>query len=1416
MKKSESFAKYLLSTLSAMILLWLGSAECKAQVTYRNILDQYNFSSITINDGLPHNYVEQIYKDSQGFLWFSTHNGLSRYDGYTFENYNIQSPTVRLRSNFIRGVCEDAFNRLWIASETGLDLLNLKTNKLEKINYSLFKSEDVSKEGINAVLKDNKGGVWLTTQANLYHITFDKQGNIVGCSALRSKYDSHSAPVTTIGLLDGQILVGGNHSLYKVVSDNSRQIKLAKAFSNLAFDTSINIQCFCKYGGLIWIGTNRGLYRFTPETGECKGYFSHDADATSLTQNDITALAVTQNRELVISTRKGLNFYNPSQDNFVRVVSSRQSLKSVISSNFINCMYVDGSILWIGTEISGVDKMERRNLNLRLFVNQVGVPGSLPDNPVNCIFEDNHRNLWVGNVDQGLSMRRAGTDYFVHYYSSASSSSLCGNTVNAMVQDGNGMLWIGTWGGGVCCTSLSSLPNLSFKSYSTRNSGLQSDYVGSLCFDKLNNGMWIGTTHGLCFFDLATNTIVKVSLPTDVQPNNSLTRMIIDRKQRLWVGSHHGLVVVDLFSFAKNRRNVHYYYMPYLLDKPSSRIIEKISCIYQAKDGTIWLGSNGYGVYRLNSDARFPYSFTNFTVNNGLCDNSIYGILEDKYHRLWFSTNNGLSCYTPRSRSFSNYHAKDGLLADQFYWNAFYAATDGTLYFGGLNGMIGLNDARTVKSRHLYPVVFTQLAVLGNVISQGDNKYLDESISWAKVIHLHERDKAFSIEFSTLDFENEGKLKYYYRLVGFDDRWVECDPKHHYASYTNLKSGHYVFQVKVYDPSTMTESSVSEIKIIVSPYFYKTWWFYTLMILIAAFGGFYWYQRRIEFYKQQRKELTEKVKERTLELEDKMQVLSKQNDLLTQQKKQLIELSKRIQEVTTDKISFFTNITHEFRTPITLIMGPIARALKLSSNPEVKQQLNIVEKNSHSLLSLVNQLLDFRKVESGRVPITKKRNNLSAFVSDVIMPFEAFGKERQITVECIKHLTATFYEYDEEWMRKVIINLLSNSLKFTPNGGRVTLYVCSTLDNRQRNTIYLSVSDTGTGIPKEDIEKIFDRFYQSKNYEKRHTSGQSGTGIGLYLCKRIVNEHGGRIYAINNKNIGSSVRILMPMEVSADQANTALETVIAIPVASDDIEAVEAQSNSRSAKTILVVDDNPDMRVYVRSILTPQYKVVEADNGETALTVLHRENVDFIVTDLMMPVMDGLELSRRIKEDLSISHLPILILTAKVDANAKLDSFRIGVDEYLQKPFNEELLLVRIQNIFNARRLGQQQFDLQMNPSTLNIDEESRDSKFLANVMETIENNYKNSDYDVEGFAASMGISKTLLNQKLQSLVGQSVAKFISNYRLQKAQQLVTLNRQSKNMNVSEIAYEVGFNDPKYFSRCYQKKYGVLPKVALE
>lgn len=1431
--------------MKKLIILYLLVAFTFPAIAQRNsspIINQYNFSAITIKDGLLHNYVDDIYKDSQGFLWLSTSNGLSRFDGYEFIHYNTSTEFVQLKSNFIRKVCEDNFHRLWIASEGGIDVLDLTTNK----RSSFVQIDQAIEEECYDIIKDEDGNIWITTQYNLYNVCFTSQGFISEIVSLKNINKQKPIAVSTIRKIKKEIWVGYGNAIYKAEKEGS-SLKLTTILPRDRFTPVSQMRCLLQDGNEVWIGTNRGLYRYDLLKDSLQRYRHEDKEFTSLSQSFITDLAMTPSHELVISTLKGINFYNSKTDKFTRIMQDEDLGHAVMNCNFINCLLTDNNIIWIGTEMGGLNKMEKRDLQLQSYTHNKENPKSLSNNPVNSIFEDRSGNLWIGNVEGGLSLKLNGSNDFLHYrHAPANRQSLSHNSVSAITQDNNNQLWVATWGMGVNVLDLNNItPNASFKNYNEDNTPeLKSNFIGTLCYDSINRGMWLGTqAAGLHFYDLDRNSMKSIPLPAyNRYANSSVVGMTIDSKSRLWVGTSRGLIIVDLLSFAKDHSNFKYQFKEYKLDNPASHHMEKINCIYEDSKGEIWLGSHGYGLYQLESDANDKYVFKNLTTKDGLSNNSILGILEDEHHLLWLSTNYGLSCFNPATKTFNNFSQTDGILSDQFYWNAYCKSQKSKkLYFGNMNGLI---EIQGIRNAHPQPtkVVLTKLTVLNKSISQGGNNYLEKSIVNARQLNLHESDKSFSLDFSALNFNKTQSIRYAYRLKGFDKNWTETSYSKHYANYTNLNAGHYIFQVKVLYNSGTMESEVTELYINIAPFFYKTWWFYSIIIMIVIISAASFYLWRISTLQKQKKVLTLKVKRRTQELENKTNELSQQNRILTEQyeqineqKQQLVIMSQKIQEVTEDKISFFTNITHEFRTPITLIMGPIARALKLSYNPEVIEQLQIVERNSRSLLSLVNQLLDFRKIDSDSIEINPKENNLIDLLEEIIKPFDVFARERGISIHRYYRTSSPYFLFDEACLEKVFINLLSNAIKFTPNNGYIKLFVHSfSQSDKSQEKVYICISDTGSGIPKDETEKIFNRFYQSKKNIKFPVYGQSGTGIGLYLCKHIIEKHGGTIYAKSNRRTGSSFRILIPLDKGMSaippveflhlptmknvEDNPREETDCLQEVTEDFVQEVTTDcaqeiTTDVSKQTILIVEDNQDMRIYIRSILQKQYNVLEAENGQEALEILNRQQytVSFIISDLMMPVMDGMEFSRQVKKDIRMSHIPILILTAKSSYEKRLESYKVGVDEYLIKPFDEELLLVRIANILQSRRQSQQLFSSNMDVATLNIEEDSRDKKFMDKVMEIISENYKDSEFEVTEFANAMGVSKTLLNQKLQELTGQSTGKFISNYRLNQAKELIIRNRITKNLNISEIAYEVGFNDPKYFARCFSKKFGTLP-----
>ncbi len=1406
------------------VLFFTGWKSVLAQEGFAN---RYNITYVTMNEGLPHNFIDDLYKDSRGFLWISTAGGgVSRYDGYEFVNYNPNTPDCKLKSNFIINVCEDSAQRLWMVSEGGTDIIDLATLKPTVPGDAKGVLKNILNQPAVHVMKDSKGCIWLHCANKLNRIVFNEKGDVEMVSTL----DPVVLNGPNIALQDidedGKIWVGINGEILKVDWDPQGKLAAIPIAECLKFEPGTYISDFLMKENEVWISTDRGLFRYNKSGNIVKRYEHDPGNPRSLSQNYLTDLSITNDKQLIIATLRGVDIYNPMTDDFECIASGdlQNGSSNMLNSNFINCILSEEDHIWFGTETGGINMLNPRRLSIRNYQYNKENPSSLSYNPVNAIYEDKYGTLWVGTVEGGLNRKEHGSEKFTHF--TRDRGGLSHNSVSALTASPDDYLWIGTWGGGINLLDLKA-PRQVLKVISSQTSnGFPIDFVGSLTYDPINKGIWIGANQGLYFYEPETGAISAPLADRVAENIHGCIGSIIDKEGKLWIGCMEGVYIIDLHSRSA-AGEFEYRHLNYKLDDPDSRLIEKITCFYETKDGTLWLGSNGYGIYKRATNEQGKEVFVSYSTPQGLSNNSVRGILEDGNGHLWIGTNNGLSCYHPEENRFINYTLQDGLIDTQFYWNASCRSTQGLLYFGSVGGLVAIENNRPAISLPAAKVRFTRLRI-GNEEILPESEYLPEDIAITTELRLHEKEKSFSLEFSALNFEPGNTATYSYRLLGFDDKWVQVSGNRRFASYTNLPPGDYTLQVK-YTPDRESEGeNVTELRITIVPYFYKTVWFILLIIIFVLVSVWQFYQWRIRTLKRQKEYLHRTVEERTHELEQQKhllenqteelsrqnQMLIRQNEKITRQKTQLIRMSRKVQELTLDKISFFTNITHEFRTPITLIIGPIERALKLSYNPQVIEQLHFVERNSKYLLSLVNQLMDFRKVESGKLEIVKTRGNFLKFIDSLITPFEVFAGERNIVLKRYYRMETPEILYDEEAMRKVVTNLLSNAIKFTPNGGTVSLYISSLSSGEGgKESLYICIGDTGPGIPEEDLNRIFNRFYQSRNQVKYPVYGQAGTGIGLYLCKRIVQMHGGEIKVRNKRLSGCSFRLLLPLQREEEKDDKL------IIIDSDD-SSIHAASPSETPKkkealTILVVEDNVDMRGYIRSILREQYNVLEAANGEEALHILNSNPVDFIVSDLMMPVMDGIELSRRVKDTFTISHIPFLMLTARTSQEARLESYRMGVDEYLLKPFDETLLLTRIQNILENRKRYQRKFTLDMDVDVLNMEEESGDKKFLNQVMEVIKENYKNSYFEVSDFSEAVGVSKSLLNKKLQSLIGQSAGQFIRNYRLNIARELILKNRETKNMNIAEIAYEVGFNDPKYFTRCFTKYFNATPSSLL-
>lgn len=1377
----------------------------KSLYAQEQFISRYNISYVTMDDGLLHNNIEHIYKDELGFLWISTAGGgLSRYDGYDFIHFNTNTTPVSLRSNFILSVCEDNFNRLWIVSGEGTDILDLKTMQLVTLDFKSVDFSAILKQSSVNVSHDTQGNIWLYSGSSLYKISFESNGEIAFVSVLDNIHvHGFDFPIKDMDE-DGNVWIGHNGSICKVYTSGDGKLNAQPISSVLMFSPNWTFHAFCRNENDIWIATNSGLLRYNRNQEMVRHYNYERENCRSISQNFVSDIVMTNDNHIIASTLQGLSVYNPVADDFERISYSDHPDEHSLNSNFINCMLVDYDIVWIGSATGGINKITLRELLLHNYTHDKDNPHSLSQDLVNAICEDHEGTLWVGTVEGGLNRKDPDSDRFVHY-ATETPVSLSHNTVSSLIVDGENRLWIGTWGWGITVLDLNHR-NYKVVKYITPHEypDLLTSYIGSLCYDPHNNGIWIGANPGIYFYDLETEDLISPIANDVVSKTYNPLGALLASDGTLWMGSIDGIFLIDLLSRQNN--TFAYRRLKYKLDEPESGMQERVTCIYEASDHTIWVGSNGNGIYRYKPSDTGLYQFECYNTQHGLINNNVLGILEDEKGMLWISTNYGLSCFDPVNESFINYTKDDGLINNQFYWNAFCKASDGRMYFGGLGGLTVLEGVKRESAGSASKVVFTRFRVRNETISAGQ-KGLTTDISRAGEVRLHERDNSFSLEFSALNYKSRAATIYSYRLQGFEENWTDVPSTRRFAGYTNIPPGNYTFQVRYAADGSVDNCEMSELDIIICPYFYKTCWFVCLMVMLIGCVVVYLYTYRLYKLQKQKQLLHQKVEERTRELKE-------QNEKIRHQKEKLVEMSKKVQELTLDKLAFFTNITHEFRTPLTLILGPIERALKLSRNPQVIEQLHFVERNSKYLLSLINQLMDFRKIESEKLEIVRTKGDFVKFMDSLLTSFEVFAAERNIHIRKFYRMKETVILFDPDAMHKVVSNLMSNAIKFTPDGGTVAIYVFYGCNERsKKEMLHVLVKDTGVGIPEEDLSKIFNRFYQSRNHMHYPVYGQSGTGIGLYLCKQIALRSGGDIMARNNKRAGSLFVVKLPL-FDEDTGDVRF-------IGTDEQELLsEIRSVSTLFEpgryTILVVEDNRDMLAYINSILKEQYNVLEATNGAEALTLLKSNHVDFIISDLMMPVMDGIELSRKVKQNFTVSHIPFLMLTAKTSQEVRIESYRTGVDEYLQKPFNEELLLTRISNILENRKRQQQRFALNMEVGELQIDEDSSDKKFLDKAMHIVRDNYKNSYYEVTDFVTAMGASKSVINKKMQSLTGQSIGQFIRNYRLNIACEMIKKNRITRNMNISEIAYEVGFNDPKYFTRCFTKRYHMTPSSLLE
>ena len=1095
-------------------------------------------------------------------------------------------------------------------------------------------------------------------------------------------------------------------------------------------------------------------------------------------------MKLTSDGSLVVSTFNGLNVYDRESDTFSFIRRVEDSEERGLNSNIIVCLFTDGQDIWAGTQDGGVNLLY---LSRRLEVSRLGdIPWKLSAGrtpQISAVTEDKKGNLWIGTIEGGLYQMNPETEAVQHYaFTPHSSTSILSNNVNGILIDSDNHLWVYTWGAGICELDLNQ-PHPAFRQHANAEiPELEDDFIMSAVEDPVNKGIWFGATHGLIFYDKIQKRFSRINLDLSINEFESVGALCVDRKSRLWSGTSEGLFIIDLFSFARSRRHLNYIYLRYKLDDKKSTQVERINSVFQDSRGVIWLGGKGTGLYRLISDDMNRFQFKRYGKNEGFDEKTVYGITEDELGNIWLATENGLSRLLVNSGTFISYEKSEGIQDKGYDINALYFSQKYNCLFCGKD--FGLYRIELRKPSNLLNSYGVRISSVR--INEGEWIYAEEN----SVSGLEEGDRLeLALTSKIYGYGNSVRIRY--KFEG-EEKWIELPSENPIITFTSLVPGLYNLEIQSTDEEGKWSERILRLDIQVRPYFYKSWWFLSLLLVSVACLSAIFYRYKVRRLKKRQMQLEQLVAQRTHELEV--------------QNHSLEVMAHHVEDMAEEKIRFFTHITHEFRTPVTLIHGPIQQALALTFNEEVKEQLHIAERNVQDLLALVNELMDFRKLDTEKVKLNIRPFDLVSMMEDLLLPFVSFVKHRHITLQAYYHLRGLSVSADPTYLHRVLTNLLANAVKFTPDGGHIRLYAARIVDNEGKVQLYLSVSDTGCGIPEKDLPQIFDSFFQAQNKVTYPVFGQSGTGIGLNVCKRIVALHGGVISAKNNRAGGTSFRVMLPMKEMPKE-----ELVVASGISEKENLSVMEEVPLQK-ETLLVVDDNHDMRRYIRSLLQKEYKLLEAENGVKAMEILEKHHVDLIISDLLMPEMDGLEFSKRVKENLATSHIPFLILTAVHSEENEKKCYSIGVDEYLCKPFDADIFKYRIRNILTLRRGYQERFSkpaVLSDMSEMGLIEESRDKVFMDRAMELMKQHYAEAEYGLDAFVRDMGYSKTLVNQKMQSLAGMPIGQFMKNFRLDMGRKL--LEQAKGDANVSEVAYAVGFNDPKYFTKCFKQRFGCLP-----
>lgn len=1321
-----------------------------------NTSEDIHFTHIGLEEGLSHSTIFAINQDKEGNLWFATYDGLNKYDGYNFTVYRHQYMNSNsIASDISRCIAVDDVDRIWVGTREGLSLYNRRKDAFSNYYYK----KNGQNVAITSIVPIKQDLLMLGTMEGI--LIFDVERECFLSDTLSSSL--HLLKPTALVRQGDCVYIGAEDGVYTYSLTGNTLKKLVSMPEGIRVHSIL-----CQMFSRIWMATEgNGLYLYDTNSKELKNYRYEDGKS-GLNSNYVRSLELDTENRLWVGTYSGLNIYKEGTDRFTSIRNS-EIQEGSLSQNSVRCIFKDSQGgMWLGTYWGGLNYYHPL-CNRFQRIKHVPFLNSLSDNVVSCIVEDNEHNLWIGTSDGGLNYYDNVSKQYKNYLFNSTPMMMdtpFKDIKTVYVDEVHDKVYVGAHAGGMMVLHRKSGY---VEYYNRRNSNIPSNNIYSILSDE-NGGLWVASLEYLLHFDINKQNFTIIDKDKNGEKLQQYNRLLFrDSKKRIWIGGERGISVYNQVGGS-------------LLANKEYNIISVlrqafVNCFYESSSGTIWVGTRN-GLFALKERSG---ELQQYTTNNGLPSNVIYGILEDAYGRLWISTNLGLSCLNPENGKFRNFTILDGLQSNQFNAGSYCRKDNGYMLFGGVNGITSFRPETLIDNPYAPKPVINKLFVFNKeVLPDDETGILKESVEYVDHITLTSSQNSFAISFVVSNYIAGRHNTFAYKLDGYNDVWYkqsDISP----VSYSNLPAGDYTFYIKAANNDGKWNEEPTTLHIRILPVWYRTWWAITLFALSAAlliFGvvRFFWLRK-------------------SMQAEIAMERMDKEKQ----------------EEISQMRIRFYVNISHELRTPLTLIVAPLQELLGRIKGHWEHEQLLYIQRNTNRLLHLVNQLMDYRRAELGIFELRPVCANAYKRVMNCFMNYDNLSKRKDIDYNFYTELQDENVLFDENYLDLIVNNLLSNAFKYTEVGESITVKLY-----KEENQLVLQVADTGIGIPKEKQEKIFERFYQVEN-------GREGSGIGLSLVQRLVELHHGRITLQSEVGKGSTFTVYLPQDKSVYTQEELLsregdveEQRVYSTNAHDiyigdeekkelDIDETVEEGSKRG--TILIVEDNEELRQYLVNGLSDQFNMLETENGQKALDLLKDEDVDLIVTDVMMPVMDGVKLCKWVKQNLRTCHIPVYMLSAKADMKYQLEGLQVGADDYISKPFSMTVLKAKILNMLRTRYRIFERYSNMTEVEPEKLTNNTMDEELLRKAIAVVEKNMDNVEFSTELFAREMNMSRSSLHLKLKAITGKSAIDFIHKIRFNRACQLLKEGKYT----VSEISFMVGYNTPSYFAARFKKYMGCLP-----